>query len=102
MWEQKTCGCFVVLSSLDEYIAQVQTSSYRTFVYYPNSILYLRRDFTNSGVHGGVQDRARWTGEEKEIGISHLWCLACFLLTTCDHSCIYFGLLPKKALPELL
>ena len=41
--------------------------------------------------------------EEKEIGISHLWCLVCFLLTTCDYSCIYFGLLSnKKALPELL
>ena len=49
--EQKRCGCSVVLSSLGEYIAQVQTSSYRASVYYPNSILYLRRDFTNGGVH---------------------------------------------------
>lgn len=41
--------------------------------------------------------------EENEIGISQLWCLACFLLTTCDHSCMYFGLLSnKKSLPELI
>lgn len=31
--EQETCGCFVVVSSLGKYIAQVQTSSYRTSVY---------------------------------------------------------------------
>ena len=49
--EQKICGRSVVLSSLGEYIAQVQTSCYRASVYYPDSMLYLRRDFTNGGVH---------------------------------------------------
>jgi len=49
--EQKVCGCSLVLSSLGEYVAQVQTSSGRTIVCHPNSILHLRRDVTDGGVH---------------------------------------------------
>lgn len=63
--EQKICGCSVVLSSLGECIAEVQTSKFKTSVYYPNSILCLRRDFTNGGAHWGVQDTARGTGGGK-------------------------------------
>lgn len=49
--EQKMCRCSVVLISLGEYMVQVHTGSYRTSVSSSYSMLYLRIDFNNNGVH---------------------------------------------------
>jgi len=42
--------CSVILTSLGEHVVQVHTSSYRTSVSSPYSILYVRRDFSSDGI----------------------------------------------------